>query len=200
MRERRMCVKNNKYSAGILPYAVFNNKVYYLLGQDWRDEGFSDFGGKVEDDDECDTKVTAAREFYEESLGSVLTYDTLIQILQNVKNYTLITSRTLSGNPYYMFLIQIPYVNYKNTFMKMTHFMRYVDNYNPKYFEKNDIRWVESQEMKRACVYSSSIKLRNIFKQTVMNHLMDLRYHEQSVIKPWCVRAVKNDICLSQST
>ena len=67
--------KQKQYSAGIIPYTIRNNQIYYLLGRDWRDEGWSDFGGKCEEDDKNKPKSTAIREFYEETMGSVLTYN-----------------------------------------------------------------------------------------------------------------------------
>ena len=62
----------NKYSAGILPY-TFDQKgsCIFLLGKDL-DGDWSDFGGRCEYIDKNDEKNTASREFFEETLGAVL--------------------------------------------------------------------------------------------------------------------------------
>ena len=55
------------YCAGILPYQVNENgEVCLLLGQDENNK-WSDFGGKSEIYDGYNTKVTAIREFFEET-------------------------------------------------------------------------------------------------------------------------------------
>ena len=82
-----MTLRNVKYSAGILPYAVDNGKIFYLLGKDWRDYGWSDFGGKCEMTD-ASTEHTACREFYEETMGSVYSLDTPV-------SYTHLTLPTI---------------------------------------------------------------------------------------------------------
>ena len=62
------------YSAGILPYTNYKGSIYFLLGRD-SDNKWSDFGGRVEPKDRGDYESTAAREFFEETLGSVYDYD-----------------------------------------------------------------------------------------------------------------------------
>ena len=179
-----------KYSAGILPYAVDNGKIYYLLGRDWRDYGWSDFGGKYESGDLC-VKYTACREFYEETMGCVYTFDTLYDILQNPANCTEIKSMTLSGYPYYMYLIQIPYLNYKTIFFKILSFTKYINrgmSRHSMFFEKNSVQWFDSSFMKRmACAnlnnhIKTQMRLRGIFKQTVKHHMNEIIKHEDSII------------------
>ena len=58
------------YSAGVLPYSIYNNNLYFILGRDY-DNKWSDFGGRVEPNDKSESDVTASREFIEESLGSI---------------------------------------------------------------------------------------------------------------------------------
>ena len=55
------------YSAGILPYTIFNNSVFFLIGQEKSDKTWSDFGGhSKKKDNNCSLK-TAFREFLEET-------------------------------------------------------------------------------------------------------------------------------------
>lgn len=65
--------RNNRqiYSAGILPFFIKNNTIYLLLGKDI-DNKWSDFGGRSEGNDKGRWDFTASREFYEESVGSIM--------------------------------------------------------------------------------------------------------------------------------
>jgi hypothetical protein len=70
-----------RYSAGILPYTFDQNgKCLFLLGKD-NDNDWSDFGGRCEFKDRSDPINTATREFYEETLGAVLTIEECINKL-----------------------------------------------------------------------------------------------------------------------
>lgn len=61
---------------GVLPFAIYRNKIYLLLGRekyvkDWRaSHKWSDFGGRLEKGEKI--KEGAAREFYEESMGLIV--------------------------------------------------------------------------------------------------------------------------------
>ena len=72
------------------------------------DGTWSDFGGKCEPRDKDNLQETAAREFYEESLGSVVSYKGVKTVLSNEKNYTLVNSKSLAGIPYFMFILRLP--------------------------------------------------------------------------------------------
>ena len=62
-----------RYSAGVLPYTFDQTgKCFFLLGKD-NDNDWSDFGGRCEFKDKSEPLNTATREFYEETLGAVLT-------------------------------------------------------------------------------------------------------------------------------
>ncbi len=181
---------SKKYSAGILPYAVEKGEIYYLLGYDWRDRGWSDFGGKEEIIDDGIKTNTACREFYEETMGSIYSLETLKDIFKNKNNYTEIRSTTLTGYPYYMYLIQIPYVNYKHIFLKINHFTKYLHSVEKqfdisKFNEKNDLRWFIASDLK-LCIFSNmnnhlNIKFRNIFRQTIRNHFNTIIIHENNI-------------------
>ena len=168
--------KRRQYSAGILPYAIHKEKVYFLLGKDYKDDAWSDFGGKVELQDNCIPYRTAAREFYEESIGSIFSYDSVENLLKNEVNYKLVMSHTLNGSPYYMYVIQIPYDNYRKIFIKTLSFIRHIKLDTNKYYEKSDTKWVSKESLfasinKTYCVDPQAmlytVKLREVFKKTI---------------------------------
>lgn len=160
--------KIHQYGAGILPYQVDKNKkVYILLGQDTMGN-WSDFGGKCELKDKNNIKETACREFYEETLNSVIDLDSTRQLLRSEKNYKLVESKTPSGLPYYMFLLRIPMVpdETRDRFKRTYEYCMYLENVP----EKIDIRWV-SLETIMQCLNSDKNdfgwSLRRIFKKTL---------------------------------
>ena len=77
----------------------------FYLGRD-SDNKWSDFGGRVEPKDKNDYEATAAREFYEETLGSIYDYEHAKKLIKH-KKCPKIVSKTGSGHPYYMYLIKI---------------------------------------------------------------------------------------------
>lgn len=131
------------YSAGILPYQVNDEgKVYILLGKDIQGS-WSDFGGRSEIKDNNDIIETASREFFEESLNSIIDINTAKEMLKNENNYELAKSKTLNGSPYYMFVLRLPMrpVASRDRFTKTLQFLKYT-NADLKWVEKTDIQWV----------------------------------------------------------
>jgi len=170
---------NNKpqiYSAGILPYQVDENgKIYFLMGKDTSGT-WSDFGGKCEFQDKNNIKETAAREFFEESLNSVIDLNTTREMLKNEKNYTLINSRTISNCPYYMFILRVPMLpdTTRDRFKRTLEYLQYT---NAKYesLEKTDVKWVSLDTIIHClnCIeYESELgwPLRKVFRKTMMNN------------------------------
>lgn len=160
----------NKYSAGILPYTYDNSgKLLFLLGKDYEGE-WSDFGGRSELKDNNNEKNTASREFFEETLGSVMNISDCISNIDSEKTLK-ITSKTLNGSPYYMFLIFIDFSNYNEYFHKTSHFLRYQfrDNYS-KFIEKITIRWFTVDTIIN-CIESETkpVPLRGVFYRTIQN-------------------------------
>ena len=70
------------YAAGILILTLFNGKYYALLGKDHYNT-YSDFGGKSDFADNGNPIVTASREAYEETCGSLFSICELTNKLQN---------------------------------------------------------------------------------------------------------------------
>lgn len=164
------------YSAGILPYQVGeNNKIYFLLGRD-NQNTWSDFGGKCEFQDKNNIKETASREFFEESLNAIIDLNTTREMLKNEKNYTLMESKTLSGSPYYMFILRVPMLpkTARDRFITTLTYLKYT---NAQYssLEKNDIRWVSLDTILH-CLSNPEHEvelgwpLRKIFRRTLINN------------------------------
>ena len=156
------------YSAGILPYTIWKGNIYFLLGRDY-DNKWSDFGGRVEPNDKAEYETTAAREFFEETLGSVYDYDYTKKILKKCSN---IISKTSSGHPYYMYILKISYTdNIKLKFNSTKNFIsNTVTSIDKKYIEKNDIRWISKDTIEHSINNKSLITLRNVFYNTYLNY------------------------------
>ena len=174
-------INNCRYSAGILPYTFDQDaKCYFLLGKD-NENDWSDFGGRCEFRDKSEPLNTATREFYEETLGAVLTVQECISKI-NV-NPIKIVSKTLNGSPYYMYLIYVDYQNYAESFNKTSNFLKYHYNNDKrvlcKVIEKNLIRWV-SMDTILNCLENgqtgSPISLRGVFYNTMFNARDQLQF------------------------
>lgn len=165
------------YSAGILPYSIDSGgNVVFLLGQDNNSE-WSDFGGRSEIKDEGSHATTASREFYEESLGAVKSMEEIKRLITSKKsgNVSLVVSKTLGAMPYYMYIIKIPYADYKKFFTKTYNYLKFL---NQKYIEKRDIRWISIDTLLSTTQEPQTrdilISLRPIFRQTIINHLAEI--------------------------
>lgn len=155
-----------RYSAGILPYAIVNRDMYFLIGKDVRDNTWSDFGGKCEEEDGGIPLETATREFYEETCGVIMDLKSLKNRLGVPSNYEMLESRTQNGYPYYMYLFEVPYNDsYRSVFRKLLYFMKY-KKIHKKFMEKIDIQWISL-----ASVLGKRVILRNVFEATVNKHL-----------------------------
>ena len=171
-----------KYSAGVLPYTFDQDgKCYFLLGKD-NDGDWSDFGGRCEYKDHGDEKITASREFYEETLGCIINITECIEKLTN-GNPVKVVSKTLNGSPYYMYLLYVEYNNYNDIFNKTSNFLKY--HYSTgdkrtdirKVIEKVCIRWV-SMDTILNCIENKypegPLSLRGVFFKTITNCKEDL--------------------------
>lgn len=190
------CIQEQKYSAGILPYTIMNNTIYFLLGKDKYEKSWADFGGKMERMDNNVKIATASREFHEETLGVVVNREYMLLLLNTYPPENIIQSKTLNGSPYYMYVIQIPYCKtYRTHFIKAVDSLCFVTNNNQKIYkniEKCDLRWTSINTIK-ACLnegnnlnYRSDaindgriIKLRNVYYNTMKNNME----HIENVIR-----------------
>lgn len=155
------------YSAGILPYTIYKDTIYFLLGRD-SDNKWSDFGGRVEPKDRGDYEATAAREFFEETLGSIYDYEFT---KKTIKKCRKVVSKTAAGHSYYMYLLRIQYNDIIRTkFLSTKNFINnVVTTIDKKYLEKNDIRWISFETIEHSIEGKSLINLRNVFIYTFKN-------------------------------
>jgi hypothetical protein len=176
----------NFYSAGILPFYVKNNTLYFLLGKD-SDGKWSDFGGRSEGQDRGRWDITASREFYEETIGSVVDMPSMMAKLQNKKNHIKVKGKTLNGSAYFMYVVRIPYKeSYRQYFQNTLSFIKYTKENSHqsnkssfleyKYFEKTDIQWVSLDTLKVSLEPEENLEnvnypLRNVFKRTLEGHI-----------------------------
>jgi hypothetical protein len=169
---------NETYSAGVLPYTIYKGTIYFLLGRD-SDNKWSDFGGRVEPKDKGEHEVTASREFFEETLGSIYDIDFTKKSLKKCKK---IVSKTAAGHNYYMFLLRLSYNDfYRKKFLSTKNFITSISNHNnniyidKKYIEKNDIRWVSFETIEHTIEEKSFISLRNVFMNTYKMNKSELK-------------------------
>ena len=92
-------------AAGVLPNAFDALGVcHFLVGDDVRGIGASDFGGKLDKRlDRGSIIATAAREFNEETLGIVMTTREMERRL--VTSSLFVDGSTQNGNTYRMFIV-----------------------------------------------------------------------------------------------
>tara|TARA_B100001123_G_C15019821_1_gene911040 strand:+ start:121 stop:738 length:618 start_codon:yes stop_codon:yes gene_type:complete len=166
-------IPHSIYSAGVLPYFIDENgTIYTLLGKDL-DGVWSDFGGRCEPKDKSDPETTAAREFYEESIGSIMDINIVSSRIKYDKEFTkCLHSKTLNGSPYYMYLVKIPYNQnrYREEFKRAYEFQKYIQS-DKKYLEKTDIRWVSFDTLMSSMENKNNeqvlVPLRKVFKATI---------------------------------
>ena len=164
-----------EHSAGILPISKNDHgEVVFLLGKDARDGVFSDFGGKAELIDHGDPVNTAAREFYEETLGCIC--NSPYSIRERVRHMSvMVNGTTKKGNVYRMFMVEVPYSPaLPLRFQKVVHFLRY-KNIGSAYIEKSEIAWVTLDELLK-------IPKRQVFADTVSKNMPVMR---KVVSTPW---------------
>tara|TARA_B100001142_G_C14051142_1_gene545942 strand:- start:147 stop:674 length:528 start_codon:yes stop_codon:yes gene_type:complete len=170
-----MITNNIIYAAGVLFYSKsIDQTPYFLLGKDF-DNKWSNFGGRCELIDRYDSEITATREAWEETLGAVYDFDTIRSLVKN-KNSKCIVSKTPSGNPYYMYLVKIPFtISYRDRFISTKKFISNIP-IDKKFLEISDIKWVSIHTITHSIQSKKKtvIKLRNIFEQTLAVSINDI--------------------------
>ena len=169
-----MLTNNIIYGAGILFYSKsIDQTPYFFLGKDWENK-WSNFGGVCEASDNFDTEVTASRESWEETLGCIEDFDLIRNTLSKYSSQCIIC-KTPSGNPYYMYVVKIPFNNnYRHTFLSTKKFISKI-HVDKKFLEINDVKWVSYQTLKLSINSKKPlIKLRNIFEQTFSDNIDEI--------------------------
>ena len=149
------------YAAGILIISLYEGKFYTLLGQDHYNT-YSDFGGKNDPCDHNKSILTASREAYEETCGSLCSYYEFSDKLQNCYN---ISSKSFTNKPYYMYIL---FVKYNPKIPK--HFetiYNYINDikYMNRFQEKKQLKWFLLND-----VLNNKVSLRNVFERTINEH------------------------------
>lgn len=155
-----MAAQTRHYAAGILPITWYQDTALLLVGRDLRDDTYSDFGGKCEKTDRNDALNTAVREFYEETLGMVLPAKALRQRM-TPQNSLCLRSKTQNGHPYFMFVVEVPFMPHlRNAFQKTLNFLKY-RNLHKVYVEKTEVRWVTWDTLMgtlpKRCVFATTL-------------------------------------------
>lgn len=149
------------YAAGVLPITWIDNVPLFLVGRDLRD-GWSDFGGKCERADRGNPMLTASREFYEETLGCVVSAKALYQTMNHPGSCVTLKSSTQNNYDYHMFIVEIPYIPHlRSAFRKV---LRYLQSMplQRAYVEKTDVQyvtWDMLQKMNKRPVFRNTLEL-----------------------------------------
>ena len=154
-----------EYSAGILLYHIsFDGQISFLLGKDRRGK-WSDFGGKSEESDNNDTKQTASREFYEETIGTIMSLNTVRHIIENCP---YVQGKSYLQNPYYMYIVQVLHKNaYSDDFKESYKFVKNSLGNNSPFCEKVDIQWINYD----AILKNANNDVRQVFHNTFNNNI-----------------------------
>lgn len=162
--------------AGILPYTIIHDELFFLLGCETSDGSWSDFGGKSEFEDAADLIQTACREFAEETLGSVSINNQEMRRRVLSEDTLVLQSTTYSGKPYTTYVVHIPWSpQYMIQFYKTHRFLtEHVVSTYRKYLEKFQIRWFHARDILRTSLSThvvrsllGPIRLRAVFSETL---------------------------------
>jgi len=136
--------------AGILPVAVYKNKIYFLFGKENKHNdtpGWCDFGGGMERGETV--LETSLREVEEETCGFISKQE----ILSSMEAHGSLTFR-IKG--YTTTLVLIPYDKKMPEYFNKNHAI--IEKYHPKLksvlFEKDEMKWVSWEELGRLPVRS----------------------------------------------
>ena len=139
------------YAAGVLPVAFKDDVTHFLLGTDIRNSGAADFGGKAERRlDKGQIQNTAAREFFEETLGLSISNDQMVQRLLDPSRHIALRGRTQNGNLYVMYVTEVPFVpEITSNFRRLSSFLRF-KGVHKSLVEKTGVEWLTIDELKAA--------------------------------------------------
>ena len=137
--------------SGLLPIAVHNNTIYFLIGRENKHNdspGWSDFGGGMESGET--PMDTCLREVEEETAGFIQK----AVILKSIQKHGTLTFHMKTGQlDYHTTLVIIDYdplmpIHFNNNHQFIeTHFPKIVKS--SVFFEKDKMKWVTFSEMKR---------------------------------------------------
>jgi 8-oxo-dGTP pyrophosphatase MutT (NUDIX family) len=144
-----------QFAAGIIPYTIFNNEIYFLLGLEKSNNKWSGFVGKSEPGET--PKQTAIREFNEET---ALIFNNIS--LENAKEPVIDITGT--GKIVYLWFIEFPQnllnVNFNDTLK------RNQKKLGKHFNEKSKLSWISLHSIKQSnkIFYKLKVVLINNFK------------------------------------
>lgn len=152
----------DRYSAGVLIYSYDpGGDVTFLLGEDYKNK-YSDFGGR------CDVRDTnhihtASREFYEETCGVIMDVHCASHKIQKSP---IIHSVSYMGNPYYMYVLYVPYCNeYVHEFQTVRKYINF-KKIEKRFKEKISLKWFTIQD-----ILDDKEQMRQIFLKTFVKNI-----------------------------
>jgi len=182
--------------AGILPTSLYKGKLYFLFGKENKYEdsapGFSDFGGGT---DNSESYIqTAIREAGEELTGFLGSDKDIKEMLQKHGTYNIdYTSGTHSTYRMHIFPMEydhlLPfYYNNNQRFLQKRLDPKVIKN--SKIFEKEEIRWVCIDDLK---------KMRSQFRSYFQN-IIDVMLREKTQINKFIVSSLNKNKRTSKSS
>ena len=113
------------HAAGVLPYFIHGNRIFFVLGRSRVGGKLSTFTGKRCEYDVEETVVeTAAREFTEETLAVMLSRKEALERVQSCPHEHIIKSRSPRGLDCSTFLVQVPFNrHYPSVFERLRDFL-----------------------------------------------------------------------------
>lgn len=164
--------------AGILPIAIYKNKIYFLFSREYikskKNAGlWSDFGGSKYKKENFED--TAIREGWEESSGFLGTKEDIKILIQN-KTFTKINI----NNEYLCFIVFINYdkdlpKTFKSNFLEIKKKNPDLINSNGLY-EKDMIKWIEYNNLSK---YYQTFRPR---QKTIVKKLLKMKLYENKDI------------------
>ena len=130
---------------GVIPYTVFDNRLYFGLGVDSKSNEYSDFGGTVEQKD-CCLLGAINREFAEESLNSFKNYNTEEALMEGTALIGDIAVIFLRVDKKYIMVAEETFEEKKESIAKCS-------VKDQKHLEMSSINWIDTLQYK-SLVYS----------------------------------------------
>lgn len=141
-------------AAGVLPYAVHNNRIYLLLGGEDRSrkgdgkEVWHHFGGKRDAETDSFPQDTAIRELHEETGGLLVEQlSSISQTLYNLHSFKF----WLRSGKYVFFVVEVDYI------VDISTKFRALDRNNLVENDQVDLQWVPCMDVVNAIKENSGV-------------------------------------------
>ena len=133
------------HCSGVLPYCICGTLVYFILGRT-RSGKLLTFTGKAEQRSYNSFEApatTAAREFYEETLGCIMGYDQCLAATQACDKSSVLVSTTPKHTICYTFLVCVPFKrHYALNFARTRDFLSFINVNEPHLTEFCEIKGI----------------------------------------------------------